>query len=50
MRNQKEGNESTVALRRLEFKLTKLNATSVHEIGETPSATIMEISDDSASG
>jgi hypothetical protein len=33
----------------LEFELANLNATVVHEIGETSLASIMEISDDSDS-
>ena len=44
-----EANESTSYTLLLEFEVTSLNATVVHEIEETSSTAIMEISDGSDS-
>jgi hypothetical protein len=48
--NQKRETRTQATACRLEFELENLNATVVHEIRETSSAAIMEISDDSDSG
>jgi hypothetical protein len=43
--SQRMETRAQAAARHLEFKLANLNAPVVHEIGETSSATITEISD-----
>jgi hypothetical protein len=43
--SQRMETRAQAAARRLEFELTNLNAPMVHEIGESSSAAIMEISD-----
>jgi hypothetical protein len=43
--SQRMETRAQAAARRLEFELTNLNTPVVHEIGESSSATIMEISD-----